>query len=290
MLRPRLFRRRYRLRLQPPREFFQRRKRWTITPRAKEVPASAGHLDVERHHQLPTRQLALHQTAGHDGGPHPGLRRDDQVHRQVEPWPEPQRARCTRLGEPALPVVGKVGVVQQGGGLQCVWITVPLAQSRRAHRDELPAQQVARPDVHGPSALWPLDFDPQVHVVPREILVVLELAQFDLDARVFRPERGQPGHEPLDPDVPTFSELKLPDLNLTSGTGLAAPARTPDAIRPEALPDHAEGPAGPCDPPRMGRQGHDGAGGREAAGLPGRNRRAHPVLPAIAQANHIILE
>lgn len=32
------------------------------------------------------------------------------------------------------------------------------------------------------------------------------------------------------PDVPTFAELKLPDLNLTSWTGLAAPAKTPDAI------------------------------------------------------------
>lgn len=32
------------------------------------------------------------------------------------------------------------------------------------------------------------------------------------------------------PDVPTFAELKLPDLNLTSWTGLAAPAKTPEAI------------------------------------------------------------
>jgi len=32
------------------------------------------------------------------------------------------------------------------------------------------------------------------------------------------------------PNVPTFAELKLPDLNLTSWTGLAAPAKTPDAI------------------------------------------------------------
>lgn len=32
------------------------------------------------------------------------------------------------------------------------------------------------------------------------------------------------------PSVPTFDELKLPELNLTSWTGLAAPARTPDAI------------------------------------------------------------
>lgn len=32
------------------------------------------------------------------------------------------------------------------------------------------------------------------------------------------------------PDVPTFAELELPDLNLTSWNGLAAPATTPDAI------------------------------------------------------------
>lgn len=32
------------------------------------------------------------------------------------------------------------------------------------------------------------------------------------------------------PAVPTFDELKLPELNLTSWTGLAAPARTPEAI------------------------------------------------------------
>ena len=32
------------------------------------------------------------------------------------------------------------------------------------------------------------------------------------------------------PDVPTFAELKLPDLNLTSWNGLAAPAKTPAAI------------------------------------------------------------
>lgn len=32
------------------------------------------------------------------------------------------------------------------------------------------------------------------------------------------------------PSVPTFDELRLPELNLTSWTGLAAPARTPDII------------------------------------------------------------
>ncbi|SFC71581.1 Tripartite-type tricarboxylate transporter, receptor component TctC [Polaromonas sp. OV174] len=39
-----------------------------------------------------------------------------------------------------------------------------------------------------------------------------------------------PTRVPQLPDVPTFAELKLPDLNLTSWTGLAAPAKTPDAI------------------------------------------------------------
>jgi tripartite-type tricarboxylate transporter receptor subunit TctC len=39
-----------------------------------------------------------------------------------------------------------------------------------------------------------------------------------------------PQRVPMLPSVPTFEELKLPELNLTSWTGLAAPARTPDAI------------------------------------------------------------
>ncbi len=39
-----------------------------------------------------------------------------------------------------------------------------------------------------------------------------------------------PARVPQLPDVPTFAELKLPDLNLTSWNGLAAPANTPDAI------------------------------------------------------------
>lgn len=39
-----------------------------------------------------------------------------------------------------------------------------------------------------------------------------------------------PQRVPLLPSVPTFDELKLPELNLTSWTGLAAPARTPDPI------------------------------------------------------------
>jgi tripartite-type tricarboxylate transporter receptor subunit TctC len=37
-----------------------------------------------------------------------------------------------------------------------------------------------------------------------------------------------PARVPQLPNVPTFAELKLPDLNLTSWTGLAAPAKTPD--------------------------------------------------------------
>ncbi len=39
-----------------------------------------------------------------------------------------------------------------------------------------------------------------------------------------------PQRVPLLPSVPTFDELKLPELNLTSWTGLAAPARTPEPI------------------------------------------------------------
>lgn len=41
---------------------------------------------------------------------------------------------------------------------------------------------------------------------------------------------ASPGRSELLPQVPTFGELKQPDLNLTSWTGLAAPAGTPDAI------------------------------------------------------------
>jgi tripartite-type tricarboxylate transporter receptor subunit TctC len=41
---------------------------------------------------------------------------------------------------------------------------------------------------------------------------------------------ASPSRVPQLPDVPTFEELKLPDLNLTSWNGLAAPAKTPEAI------------------------------------------------------------
>ncbi len=41
---------------------------------------------------------------------------------------------------------------------------------------------------------------------------------------------ASPTRVPQLPDVPTFDELKLPDLNLTSWNGLAAPAKTPEAI------------------------------------------------------------
>ena len=39
-----------------------------------------------------------------------------------------------------------------------------------------------------------------------------------------------PKRLPQLPSVPTFDELKLPELNLTPGTGLAAPAGTPEAV------------------------------------------------------------
>jgi tripartite-type tricarboxylate transporter receptor subunit TctC len=41
---------------------------------------------------------------------------------------------------------------------------------------------------------------------------------------------ASPTRVPQLPDVPTFDELKLPDLNLSSWNGLAAPAKTPEAI------------------------------------------------------------
>ncbi len=41
---------------------------------------------------------------------------------------------------------------------------------------------------------------------------------------------ASPSRSDVLPNVPTFGELKQPDLNLTSWTGLAAPAGTPEAI------------------------------------------------------------
>lgn len=41
---------------------------------------------------------------------------------------------------------------------------------------------------------------------------------------------ASPSRAPQLPDVPTFDELKLPELNVTSWTGLAAPAKTPEPI------------------------------------------------------------
>lgn len=41
---------------------------------------------------------------------------------------------------------------------------------------------------------------------------------------------ASPARSELFPQVPTFGELQQPELNLTSWTGLAAPAGTPDAI------------------------------------------------------------
>jgi tripartite-type tricarboxylate transporter receptor subunit TctC len=41
---------------------------------------------------------------------------------------------------------------------------------------------------------------------------------------------ASPSRSELFPNVPTFGELQQPELNLTSWTGLAAPAGTPDAI------------------------------------------------------------
>jgi tripartite-type tricarboxylate transporter receptor subunit TctC len=59
-----------------------------------------------------------------------------------------------------------------------------------------------------------------------------------------------PQRVPQLPDVPTFAELKLPDLNLTSWTGLAAPANTPG------------------HPVGLDRQGDDGARGHLTCRLP----------------------
>ena len=41
---------------------------------------------------------------------------------------------------------------------------------------------------------------------------------------------ASPVRAPQLPDVPTFDELKLSELNVTSWTGIAAPAKTPEPI------------------------------------------------------------
>lgn len=67
----------------------------------------------------------------------------------------------------------------------------------------------------------------QVHVTWNNLTSNLTMIQ---QGRLRALAVASPIRAPQLPDVPTFDELKLPDLNLTSWTGLAAPARTPEPI------------------------------------------------------------
>ncbi|MGT2490785.1 tripartite tricarboxylate transporter substrate-binding protein [Cupriavidus basilensis] len=92
-----------------------------------------------------------------------------------------------------------------------------------------------------------------------------------------------PARVPQLPDVPTFAELKLPDLNETSWTGLAAPAGTPHAIVQQLYLAIPQDSRGTFDPPHLEREGHDRAGRHYARGLYQGNGAAYQVLPAHRQ-------
>lgn len=67
----------------------------------------------------------------------------------------------------------------------------------------------------------------QVHMTWNNLTSNLTMAQ---NGRLRALAVASPIRAPQLRDVPTFDELKLPDLNLTSWTGLAAPAKTPEPI------------------------------------------------------------
>jgi tripartite-type tricarboxylate transporter receptor subunit TctC len=67
----------------------------------------------------------------------------------------------------------------------------------------------------------------QVHMTWNNLSSNLSMVQ---NGRLRALAAASPIRAPQLPDVPTFDELKLPELNLTSWTGLAAPARTPEPI------------------------------------------------------------
>ena len=67
----------------------------------------------------------------------------------------------------------------------------------------------------------------QVHVTWNNLSSNLKLVQ---KGQLRALAVASPIRAPQLPEVPTFDELKLPELNLTSWTGLAAPAKTPEPI------------------------------------------------------------
>lgn len=67
----------------------------------------------------------------------------------------------------------------------------------------------------------------QVHLTFNNLTSNLGLVQ---QGRLRALAVASPIRAPQLPEVPTFDELKLPELNLTSWTGIAAPAKTPETI------------------------------------------------------------
>lgn len=67
----------------------------------------------------------------------------------------------------------------------------------------------------------------QVHMTWNNLTSNLTMIQ---SGRLWALAVASPIRAPQLPDVPTFDELKLPELNLTSWTGLAAPAKTPEPV------------------------------------------------------------
>jgi tripartite-type tricarboxylate transporter receptor subunit TctC len=90
---------------------------------------------------------------------------------------------------------------------------------------------------------------------------------------------ASPIRAPQLPDVPTFDELKLPDLNLTSWTGLAAPAKTPEPIITQLYDAMRTVLRDPQTQEAWRKRGRHGAREREARRVPPGDPAAHPVLP-----------
>lgn len=67
----------------------------------------------------------------------------------------------------------------------------------------------------------------QVHMTWNNLTSNLTLIQ---EGRLRALAVASPGRAPQTPDVPTFEELKLPELNMTSWAGISAPAKTPEPI------------------------------------------------------------
>ena len=79
---------------------------------------------------------------------------------------------------------------------------------------------------------------------------------------------ASPSRHPQAPDVPTFKEAGLPDVNLSTWIFLMAPAGTPEPCRDAAQHDS------PGDPSHAGHAGQAAAAGLRAVG---RHRRSNSL-------------